>query len=163
METSVHPLQAFADLYQFNNQLLATVSAGFEDREWLHTAGEGGNTAHWILGHVAAARLYLARRCGLTEEVEDWEAAFDIGVTPASPDTYPSIESLTEAFEKGGTLLARGLPEMSPQTLAEELDEPLPDGSKDLAGMARFFYMHDTYHLGQIGLVRRQCGQAAFA
>ncbi|HJO26372.1 MAG TPA: DinB family protein [Planctomycetota bacterium] len=160
---TAHPLQLFADLYKFNNQLLATVSDGFEETDWLHTAGAGGNTAHWILGHLAAARRYLARRLGLLETAEPWEDAFDIGVTPADPKTYPSIEDLTVKFNEAGEILAASLATVSSTTLAKKLDEPLPDGSTDLAGMARFFYMHDTYHLGQIGLLRRQRGHAAFA
>lgn len=163
MKTTTHPLQPFCDLYAFNSTLLATVSDGLEEADWRHTTGKGGNTAHWILGHVTAARLYIALRCGLVPTAEPWQHAFDIGVTPADPSTYPTVDELTKKFIAAGALLQEGVPAASADTLDTELDQPLPDGSTDLSGMVRFFYMHETYHLGQIGLIRRQCGHPAMA
>ena len=163
METTTHPLQPFCDLYTFNNQLLATVSGGFEEADWVYTAGEGGNTAHWILGHVTAARLFIALRFGLVQAAEPWQDAFDMGVTPADPSTYPSVDELMKKFKEAGATLTTGIPAASAETLATKLDDPLLDGATDLEGLVRFFYMHETYHLGQISLIRRQRGHAAFA
>jgi uncharacterized damage-inducible protein DinB len=39
----------------------------------------------------------------------------------------------------------------------------MPDGSDTVAGVLHFLYFHETYHLGQLGLLRRMNGLDPFA
>ena len=42
-------------------------------------------------------------------------------------------------------------------------DLPFPEGFRSLAGGAAFLFMHEAYHLGQIGLLRVAAGREGFA
>ena len=46
---------------------------------------------------------------------------------------------------------------------AADFRRKFPDGSATIAGGTHFLYLHETYHLGQLGLIRRQSGKSGSA
>jgi len=151
------PLHALADRFAFNDRFLDMLVEGFSEEDWLRRSGPG-NHSQWLLGHLASTRRSALRGFGQAAEEQPWEQHFAMGKapTPQSDDIAPAL--LREAFLKNGESLRRWLAGLSEEQAAAPF-RPFPDGSKTVGGVAHFLHFHESYHLGQIGLLRRACGK----
>ena len=151
------PLQPLADRFAFNDRFLDMLVEGFSEEDWLRRAGPG-NHAQWLLGHLASTRRSSLRGFGQSAEEQPWEQHFGMGhaPTPQSDDIAPAL--LREAFIKNGEALRRWLAGLTEEQAAAPF-KPFPDGSRTVGGVAHFLHFHETYHLGQLGLLRRACGK----
>jgi len=150
------PLQALAQRFAFNEGFLDKLTAGFTEADWLRRHGEA-NSAQWLLGHLTATRGEAARLIGAQLPVEPWDPHFGLGRKPsaASDDVAPAL--LREAFRIRGAALRERLVTITPDQAASDFRE-FPWGTKDLSGGMHFLHFHESYHLGQIGLIRRIAG-----
>ena len=151
------PLQPLAERFAFNDRFLDMLTEGFTEADWLRRAGPG-NHAQWLLGHLASTRRASLRGFGQDAEEQPWEQHFGIGREPTqdSDDIAPAL--LREAFIKNGAELRRWLASLD-EAQAAAAFRPFPDGSRTVSGVAHFLHFHESYHLGQIGLLRRVCGK----
>jgi hypothetical protein len=151
------PLQPLAERFAFNDKFLDMTVEGFDDADWLRRAGPG-NHAQWLLGHLASTRRWALREFGQAAEEQPWEQHFGMGKQPSlqSDDISPAL--LREAFGKNGEALRRYLASLTDVQAAAPF-KPFPDGSRTVGGVAHFLHFHETYHLGQIGLLRRLAGK----
>jgi uncharacterized damage-inducible protein DinB len=157
----MNPLSALAERFAFNDKLLDTITADFDDHDWHRRAGDG-NHAQWLLGHLAASRRRFLRGLLPSLEEQPWEGHFGLGrkPTPQSDDIAPAL--LREAFLKNGALLREQLQSLT-AAQADAPHRPTPDGAGTVGGAAHFIHFHETYHLGQLGLLRRLGGRKGFA
>ncbi len=144
--------------YAFDDGVLDGITEGFSGGDWLHTAGEG-NPAQWLVGHLAVARFAVARTLGADAPVEGWEQHFDMGAKPGAASNALDPVDLCGHFHRAGDLLAKALKGLTPGAAAKALDHTLPDGGKTHGDFAHFMHFHESYHLGQIGLLRRSLGK----
>ena len=149
--------------FQFNSGSIRMITEGFTAEDWVRPpSAEGGNNAHWILGHIAAARRSVARKLGGDLAEEPWEKSFDMNVEPGPPEGYPKTETLFADLQATGHTLARLLEGLSDPKANEEWG-PFPDGGKTVLEGVQFMFFHESYHMGQLGLLRRICGKPRFA
>jgi len=155
------PLAALAKRFAFNDGFLGQLTDGFEPSDWLHRNGEA-NHAQWLVGHLASTRRWALRELGVSADEEPWEKHFgqDCSSTPQSDDIAP--EMLLEAFVKNGEALREHIAAMSSEAADAEFRN-FPDGSHTAGGAMHFLHFHESYHLGQIGLIRRAVGKAGLA
>ncbi|MEM1450250.1 MAG: DinB family protein [Planctomycetota bacterium] len=155
-------LERIAKRFDFNGKLLHAAIDGFPDEAWAYTPDEGGNTAHWILGHIVFARRGTLRMAGAEVAPESWEDAFTRGATPDGTAGFPPIADLVAAFHAAGAALADQIASMDEETANGPAPREFPDGSDTLAAALDFMQFHETYHLGQLGLIRRANGLPGF-
>ena len=157
-------LAALGNRYFFNRQTMAALADGLEDEDWARQPGDaGGNTAHWILGHLATSRRYLLRKLGEDLPEAEWEGHFGMNADPQSTDGYPSPADLLEDVKQSGKGITARLSEMSAGQADEDWGSAFPDGGKTIADGAHFLFFHEAYHVGQLGLIRRICGRPGIA
>jgi uncharacterized damage-inducible protein DinB len=149
--------------YAFNERVLAAASEGFSDADWARAPGpHGGNCAHWLLAHLVRTRRELLRALGEEAAREAWEGGYGRGSASVLHAETPAPAALAGEFARQGARLAERLATLSPEHADRPFLYPLPDGGRSLADGAHFLYFHETYHLGQIGLLRRIAGKAGF-
>lgn len=149
-----------ARLFAFNGRTLVMLADGMEAADWACRPGEsGGNTAHWVLGHLCVSRRYLARKLGAEIPEQGWEDLFGMNAEVGDTAGYPAPDALMEDIDDSGKTIARLLTELDPRAAAAEWGSQFPDGGKTIAEGARFLHFHEAYHLGQLGLLRRICGK----
>jgi len=151
------PLQPLADRFGFNEGFLDRLIEGFTRADWLARHGDS-NHAQWLLGHLAASRGWALRLLGSPLPREDWEPLFAMGARPTAQSDAVAPERLREAFRSRGVELRDRLSAITPEQTAAEFTE-LPGGTRDVAGGLHFVHFHESYHLGQIGLLRRMAGR----
>jgi hypothetical protein len=151
------PLKPLADRLLFNERFLDQLTHGFTEADWHRRVGQA-NHAQWLLGHLAATRRWALRLLGLATETEPWEAHFGQGTPPSPQGDDIAPELLREAFLKAGERL-RGHLESATQAQVDAPFREFPDGSRTVGGGVHFLHFHESYHLGQIGLLRRVTGK----
>ena len=164
MEPASAPLAELAPRYAFNERTARVITESLTPADWARRPPAGGNSAHWVLGHLCASRRGLLRMLGEALADEPWEAPFRRGASPTEDEAagYPGPERLLEDLEASGRALAERLAHLRGAELEADIGRKLPDGSATRAGAAHFLYFHEVYHLGQLGLLRRLAGQPGF-
>jgi uncharacterized damage-inducible protein DinB len=155
-------LEQLAKHYRFNETLLETVSKDFSEEDWKARAGDS-NPAIWILFHIASTRRHLLRMIGVEAKELEWEKIVSMGSKENDGSGLPSPEVAFKEFAESGERIERCLSTLPNDEADAEREFSFPDGSNTLTRAAGFLFMHEAYHLGQLGLLRRMCGKAGFA
>jgi uncharacterized damage-inducible protein DinB len=138
-----------------NLRLLELNSAGMTGELAARRSASGVSSAAWIVGHLVAARHRIVKLLGgPVPEDPIWEKQYARGGPGAS--AHLDWAELTEAFKgTDGALKAAfqqqadwDRPTLNP---ALGIEQPLEQ-------VLAFLYMHECYHLGQIGLIRKLHG-----
>ncbi len=164
-QTTPEELRHLARRFSFNRTFLNTLIDGFQADDWSRVpSDQGGNTPHWILGHLVTSRRFLARRLGAELPNDGWEELFGMHAEPDGTRGFPSVPELVTAFGAADAALAERLPALTEEEREEPWGaRPFPDGGETVAQGVSFLYFHETYHLGQLGLLRRILGKPGFA
>ncbi|MEM8960211.1 MAG: DinB family protein [Acidobacteriota bacterium] len=154
-----HPFVApLSEVFHLNTRLFHNAFEGVSDFTARRQPNERSNNMIFLAMHLVDARFYLARFLGL-------EAP-----SPFSLDDILSIEQMPDfaTVEDVRTLWARAAEQIMPRfaTLTiEDLERPSPDQfpieDNTVAGGLTFLLQHESYHLGQLGLLRKFFGLAA--
>ena len=159
MKTS---LEAAVERYGLNEKLLDRLMAGLDEADWRRRPAPEGNPAIWILGHVATYRRAVIRRLGDTLAEAPWEALFRRGTHPdAEGAGYPSAADLRQDLGRTGDTLRRLAAALAPDAAAAVWDWPMKGFTAEQS--VCFFHAHESYHLGQLGYVRRLLGKPGIA
>jgi len=156
------PLANLGRRFLFHHRLLDMVVASFGPDDWAFRPPSGGNSAHWLLGHVTATRRAMLRSVGETLPRAPWEARFAMGSKRGDDAGSPAPAELKAEFEELGGRLAKRLASMTAEEAAKPAPQAAPDGSRDADGALHFYHFHEAYHLGQIGYLRRMRGLPGF-
>lgn len=149
---------------RFNDgAMLRMLTADFRPEDWMRRPGaDGGNSPHWIVAHLAASRRRVRRKLGDAVPEESWERLVATGHKPEPVHELPPVEVLLADFGESGGVLERLLATLTEDEASAPWGSEFPDGSKSLSGGLHFFHFHESYHLGQLGLIRRLCGKPGF-
>jgi hypothetical protein len=155
-------LESLASRFRFNEKAIGATLADFTESDWTHRIHGSTSHAFWLLGHIAASRRGLLRGCGVEKAKATWEASFVRGTHPGAKDGVTPDALVADIAESGDALAAR-FAAITPEQAEAPYARTFPDGSSTVEGAAHFLFWHETYHLGQLGLLRRACGKAGLA
>lgn len=139
---------------------LKTNTAELTHEESLEQPQAGGNCLNWVVGHIVANRNHILTLLGQEPIWSSEKAArYARGTEPiAGPEEgVLPLDQILADFDTAQDGIVAGLSEISD----EELDVLVPWFGEDhpkavaLAGLV----FHETYHLGQTGLLRRVVGR----
>jgi uncharacterized damage-inducible protein DinB len=74
--------------------------------------------------------------------------------------TYPPLAEIQAAWTSAGEALGKRLGAMTAAELDAPLDPGFPIDTKTMLGVLTFLTQHESYHLGQLGLLRKYAGLA---
>lgn len=155
MEPQIAPLAAVFDL---NTDLLLNCLDGLTDAEAQRRLEAGGNSITFLAGHLTDNRHFLVARLGrtlsnpLARYLADVRSIDDIA-------EWPALDEIRSAWQTVGTHLQAVLEELTPGELAEPNVHMFSLGDSSRLGLVTYLVQHDSYHLGQIGFIRRQLGK----
>jgi len=150
------PMSILASRLKANDWMVRQAVEGLADEEWRQPIA-GANPMLWVLGHIVAYRRRMMEAAGLEADAPDDEALFTRG-SSGEPPTHVAPDSLLERLADYSRRLVEKLAGMSEEEAAEKTEIVTPDRSPDRIRVLFFFYFHETYHVGQLGLLRRQLG-----
>jgi uncharacterized damage-inducible protein DinB len=141
-------------LYEIAHRATHLNLDGIEHEESL-VAPEAGNSLNWVLGHMVATRNVVLAALGEGPVWEEGKAQLYSGTAEAgwSPERALPLDSIVADLDRSQERIVSGLERLSDEALEE------PSGNGTLGWRLGFLHFHESYHVGQIGLLRRLLGK----
>jgi uncharacterized damage-inducible protein DinB len=155
-------IEPVALIFKLNNGLVTRSLAGLSDDELWWRPSEGGNPMAWILGHITEVRSGLLASLGRPLET-GWGRKFPRGASVGRPADYPGREAVEAVWQATHGLMRDAFSGLTDARLAEPHQGPPLPGVTTLAGAIAFYAFHETYHVGQLGYLRKQMGHSPVA
>jgi len=162
MDSRLIPL---AETLRLNSRLYRNCLAGLTDeRARERPAGRGPtNSAAFVAAHLVDSRYYLLGLLG-KQEPSPLKGATTGGFNDIEQVTsFPPLTEIQSAWTAAGEALDRQLATVRTAQLDAPLDPGFPLDNKTLLGVLIFMVQHESYHLGQLGLLRKHAGLPAMA
>ncbi len=149
-------------MYEFSYGAINRNLDGVSHAESVVVPQPSGNCLNWVLGHVILSRGLLLTLSGGTpvltgSQAEPYKRGSSCGVV----DGLLDLATLRGLLADSQQQLIPGLAAMSDDALARPVPEPYnrsPLTGSIVDAFARLHY-HESYHNGQIGLLRRIAGK----
>ena len=129
---------------------------GVTEDEALHQPAPCGNCLNWTVGHIVASRngILHALGCELYWTPEQ-AARYKRGSAPITgPGQGKPFDQLVHDFDRSGERIQTALDSLTEADLAK------PHDAKQTVGeWVSFLHFHESYHVGQTGLLRRLVGK----
>jgi uncharacterized damage-inducible protein DinB len=157
MDSRVAPL---AEILRLNTVLFRNCLDSLSDEQAVKRPSSGTNSAAFIAAHLASSRFFLLKTLGV-EEGDPLAPYLDGRKGIDDIAELPPLSEVEAAWTKGAHLLRDRLDALTAADIdaPSSLKFPLADGT--LLGTLTFLVQHDSYHLGQLSLLRKYCGLPA--
>ncbi|HME32530.1 MAG TPA: DinB family protein [Terriglobales bacterium] len=150
-------------LYEFSYGALNRNLDGVTNEEGLIIPQPAGNCINWVLGHVVTARNTVLTLAGGDAIVNDEAAThYRRGSAALRPgDNVPDISTLRGWLADSQQQLIAALAAIPEEMLRLPVPEPLrrPPLTGTVGDALARLAIHESYHNGQIGLLRRLAGK----
>jgi uncharacterized damage-inducible protein DinB len=146
--------ESLTQSYATNHWLINTLVEGLNNADSLVQPPYEGNCLNWVLGHIISSRQPALRLVGAEPVWSQGEAdRYKTGSAPiVNGDQALPLEELLRALDLSQERIAAALAQKSEDELLEEAetDRGVKPISQHLAGL----HWHETYHTGQLELLR---------
>jgi uncharacterized damage-inducible protein DinB len=150
----------FARLLRLNRRLLLNCLDGVSDDQAAARVIPGVNSMSFIVAHMIDARHALLGLLGASMEnpvhavLGDARSIEDIA-------EMPPLAMLVAAWQAVDDALGMRLTDIDSPSLDAPAPQRYPGGDGSVLGALAFLVQHDSYHLGQLALLRRAHGLPA--
>jgi hypothetical protein len=154
----MHPsIRPFADLFALNTDLLLNCLDGISDADAQWRPAPDANHATFLTAHLIDTRHSLASLLGrgvanpVGELLGRARRLDDIG-------EFPALDELRSAWREVGAHLELVFRDLWEDDVARGTPQRHPGSDGTVLGGIAFLAQHESYHLGQVALLRRLRG-----
>ena len=141
--------------FKLNLRMLEMNSAGITDEMACARPAEGVSSPAWIVGHLVYSRRSLITRLGgALADQPIWKENYSRG--GSGEVSHLGFAALCQAFSATDEGIKAVCQEMKDWDVMAP--NPFSGTEQPLEQFVAFLYMHECYHLGQIGLMRKLYG-----
>jgi uncharacterized damage-inducible protein DinB len=155
MEAAAEPLHATLRL---NTALLLNCLDDLDDAQATRRVTPDTNSIVFLVAHLIDARHFLAKLAGAPLEPNPVAAVLGDARGIDDVGELPPLAELRPAWRAIGEHLAAVVAGLSTAQLATPIAQRFPEADGTVRGAIGFLLQHDSYHLGQVALLRRQMG-----
>ena len=157
MDARIGPL---AEILRLNTVLFRNCLDGLTDANAAVRPSGETNSAAFIAAHLTNSRYFLLKQLGV-DEPDPLARYLDGRKAISEVAQMPPLGEVQDAWTRAAHLLrdrlaTLGAAELEAQTT---MRFPLSDGT--LLSTLTFLVQHDSYHVGQLSLLRKYCGLPA--
>lgn len=154
----MHPLivPARATL-ELNGALFLNALDGLDDATGRRTVGRSARRIDHVAAHLLDARGSLGTLVGLDVRHDLMAVLAEASSFEALGDHAP-LSAVRAAWVDLSPALTARLESLDPVQLTEPSSHAYPISDRSLLGAVTFLLQHESYHLGQLGLLRRELG-----
>ena len=154
--------------FDLHTLLFNNVIADISDEESNKCIAEPTNSVKWLAGHLLWANGNLSKFGG-SPVTMPWRDHF-FTKEGATPDDYaapksemPTLAQIKNKWNEDAVVIRQVLENLPEEALSSEVEfkHPIIPFDNTLAGFLAFINDHQSYHIGQIGLLRRSLGKDA--
>ena len=146
------------NMFKMNTTMFERATQGVPAEQWLERPGDDSNPLAWIVGHVVVHRAKVARLLGL-EWSAPWEKFFERGAPLVASEQYPDAAELQRSFQQLSQKVESALPAASEDLLNKPVPKESPSLDGTVGGTIALLCLHETYHMGQLGYLRKWLGR----
>ena len=157
MSGSGAPLGAHWVVLQLNSDLFLNCIEGVSDGHARQRPTDNTNSMAFIAAHLVDARHFMATLAGLELPNPVGETLRDVRDISAATE-LPSLATLRSAWRDLAAPLVQRLTEVTAEDLAGPSPESFPVEDRSVLGGIAFLLQHESFHLGQLALLRKQLG-----
>jgi uncharacterized damage-inducible protein DinB len=156
-------LQPLYEILRMNSRLFLNCLDGMDEDQARWRPTERTNSAAFLALHLVDSRHYMAKLVG-AETRNPFAPLLEGAMSIDDIREYPSLDAIRDAWKAvTGNLRVR-----FKSLEADDLARPAPNrfpASEDpsLLGALTFLLQHDSYHIGQLALLRKQAGLEAMS
>jgi uncharacterized damage-inducible protein DinB len=158
MNPSLVPLHAILAL---NTRLFRNCFIDVSDEMAGRIITERTNTMIFIALHCLDARVFIAEVAGVSLSHPFPEIASAARL--ADIESYPSLNELLRAWTEVSGGLSRALETVTEAALQAASPRRFPGSDGSRRGALSFLVQHESYHIGQLSLLRRIFGLASMS
>lgn len=147
------------EILRLNTRLFRNCLEGVTDEKAATRPSASTNSAAFVAAHVAQSRFYLLTRLG-TDQRNPIAAYLEGARGIDDVKRFPPLDEIQRAWTAASHALRDRLDRMT----AAELDAPLaspfplPVSNPTALSLLTFFVQHESYHIGQLALLRKHAG-----
>ena len=144
--------------FRFNSSMLSIGLSDLTDDDagWRLKGGDGSSIS-FLTGHITSSRYGLLKALGVAEENPNAELfGADVGSKEAS--AYPPIAELRASWDEVAGKLDSALAALTDEQVLAVDPGGFPTPDQTLRGRLSFMAWHESYHIGQIGILRTERG-----
>jgi len=154
----MHPsIGTVAEQFRITTNLFIKAMSGVDKNTAMRRPGDRSNPLLWLAGHVIHFRTRLLSLVGVPRDFP-WGNRFDTGSKVGSAENYPEPAELVAFWEELSELLEDRLGALTEADLATPPAARVPTTDATLRGAIGYFSLHEAYHVGQMGYVRKWLG-----
>jgi uncharacterized damage-inducible protein DinB len=146
-----------AEQFRITTNLFIKAMTGVDAEEAMRRPGPVSNPLLWLAGHLTHFRTRLLTLMGTPRDFP-WGRVFDTGAKVGAPELYPTPEELVALWEETSELLMERLATLTEEDLLAPPVARVPSTDATLRGAIGYFSLHEAYHVGQMGYVRKWLG-----
>lgn len=122
---------------------------------------ENLNPIKWVAGHVTDARMTIFGIVSGNPINDYYKKLFGKGTSNKIYDTFPTIEQINTDWTTISIDLKTALQNVSEEKLLSKppFQTSIPD--ETLLGLITYFAMHESFHFGQLSILRKLIGKEA--
>jgi uncharacterized damage-inducible protein DinB len=153
--TSTESVKELTDSMKFNDGVLNVTLTDMTDELARRQLRDGGPSIAWGIGHLLYHRNKIAAAMSVAGPAFDLDR-YETGATDGRE--YPTLRELRTAWTQLSASLIAALERSTPGQLAAPSPIALPHGEQTLLDALRFTVWHETFHVGQVSLLRSHHG-----
>jgi uncharacterized damage-inducible protein DinB len=159
-------IQPVLQQFTLNTKLFNNVLQDIPDDAGSEQMNEHVNHLQWIAGHLVNARY--APFFGLNLSFPYYELYTDLTQPPPhnrkiDPSlVYPSLSELKKYWNEISPPFLEALSKLNEEQLATDIPFGVPTGKNFLA-LLNFIASHESYHIGQMSIIRKYLGKSAMS
>lgn len=157
MDTRVLPL---ADIYRLNTRLFHNCLEGLDEEQARRRPLPTVNSAAFVAAHLADTRFAITAWLGVPLANPLAAALADARSIEEVRD-LPPLAAIRAAWDTASGALETRLASVTVPELDAPAPERFPAGGPTLLGALGFLAQHDSYHIGQLALLRKASGLPA--
>ncbi|UCF77989.1 MAG: DinB family protein [Candidatus Eiseniibacteriota bacterium] len=150
-------MDSLSHVFDWNSKVTRQLLEGFAEG-FFSKRFEGANSAHWLIGHLAVSRREICDFLNIETDPIGWREPFDMGSSPEVPDDCPPPVELLDDFLAIGQRICAKIQSMSADDCERPMRLIVGNEERTVLHNLHFMYWHESYHVGQIGMIRRMLG-----
>ncbi len=149
------------DQFKFNSMVLSLATSDLKNEDAGHRLRGGeGSSVSFLIGHLLSSRYGLLKMVDAGEE-NPFAEQFGRNAEPQDVSDYPDISELNQAWTALSDSFHAALEEMSDEQLLAAAPDGFPVEDQTMRGAINFLCWHESYHVGQIGVLRTESGYSS--
>ena len=149
------------DQFKFNSMILSLGTSDLKNEDAGHRLRKGeGSSMTYLMGHLLSSRYGLLKMLGAGDE-NPYAEQFGRNAEPRDTSDYPDISEFSQAWSALSDSFHASLESATDEQLLAPAPEGFPTEDQTMRGAISFLCWHESYHVGQIGVLRTELGYSS--